>query len=650
MSKRGKLVGLVLAVALLGALAFTLLRSSDVLTFGSDAGVEGGFDESEVAGLAANAAADGGLRRSGASAGGDAGLAFDPATWLPTASVSPDPSSPHGSLTGRVVSSGTGEGIAGAELVFEHDGATASVRSGSGGAFALSASGEGRHVLAIASAEGFLPFAPEWGHSPIAFTARAHQRIDGITIHLVPAVEYVVDVVARGDTGDDSPVEGASVRLAGAGTGERAMAPVRARYTTDAEGRVRVEAWDRALIEAAHEDHGRGRAIVTQRAQHAHRVRIRLVPTNGGSSPDESIGGLVLDARGAAVEGAVVRASLQRRGLHPSGRAVSGPDGRFEIPGLDRGPHALRAAHPEHPDVVVGRIQAGRADVELRFPDGLAIEGRVVDQEGQPIPAFNIAVRRARGPLVRQTVAMTSGYDPDGRFRVGGLGEGDFDLVATSRGYPPSAPVAVTLGGTASPSVTLTLSRGGRIEGVVRSATDDQPIAGARVSLEGRLGRGASASPVLASSVSGEDGSYALDGIGDSLRSVRVTAEGHHARILSGFTVAPGATRRMDIELTPLEEGEEPRTELAGIGAVLSARGEILVIRRVVAGGGAQEAGLQPGDAILAIDGTPVTALGFGGSIDRIRGPEGRTVVLSVRRRGQETAADVAVTRRRVRT
>lgn len=83
MSKRGKLVGLALAVALLGALALTLLRSSDVLTFGSDASTEGGFGESEVAGLAANAAADGGLRRSGASAGGDAGLAFDPATWLP---------------------------------------------------------------------------------------------------------------------------------------------------------------------------------------------------------------------------------------------------------------------------------------------------------------------------------------------------------------------------------------------------------------------------------------------------------------------------------------------------------------------------------------------------------------------------------------
>ena len=68
----------------------------------------------------------------------------------------------------------------------------------------------------------------------------------------------------------------------------------------------------------------------------------------------------------------------------------------------------------------------------------------------------------------------------------------------------------------------------------------------------------------------------------------------------------------------------------------------------MIAGGGAAEVGLGPGDAVVAVDGTPVLELGFAGTIERIRGPEGTWVRLVVRREGSEDAA-LAVPRRRVR-
>ena len=57
--------------------------------------------------------------------------------------------------------------------------------------------------------------------------------------------------------------------------------------------------------------------------------------------------------------------------------------------------------------------------------------------------------------------------------------------------------------------------------------------------------------------------------------------------------------------------------------------------------------GLARGDLILAVDGVPVTALGFGGAIDAIRGTEGTWVLLRIRR--DPSTFEVRVGRRIVR-
>ncbi len=604
----------------------------------------GGHGAPDVMG-GGGAGADAGVEGAEAAGGpqdGGWGAAAPMGVWLPTATVTEDPASPDGSLTGRVISQADGVAIAGAELVFIHEGTSTSVTSGPDGTFALRVSEPGRYVLSVASAEGYLPFAPEWGHSAVAFEASPTRRVDGAEIHLAPLLEQVVEVV-RGE----APVAGATIRVLGADAGERTMAPIEGTFTTDAEGRATVGAWGGATIEATHPEHGFGRARIGWRASEQP-IRVGLADRPEDATATESIAGVVVDARGAPLEGVVVQAFYRGRGPRPPGQASSGPDGRFAIEGLDSGPHYLAATHPSRPTARLPNVMTGRADVRIEMAAGLAITGRVIDEAGAPVPAFTVIARVARGALVRHNVNSASSYDPGGRFEIGGLTEGTYEVVATSRGFPPSEPVSVTVGPHGAPPVTVTLRRGGRIEGVITS--DGEPLAGATISLEGRLGSGTTAVPLLAHAVSGADGRYVLEGVGETLSSVRVSAEGHHHRILGGLTLAPGATRTVDVDLTPLEEGEEPRTELAGIGVVMMPRGDALMVGRVVEGGGAAAAGLARGDLVLAVDGQPVTDLGFGGAIDRIRGVEGTRVILRIQRQGQGEAVDVAITRQRVRT
>jgi len=648
MSKRNRLIvagGLAaLLLVIVGLLAFSggapLSAMLEAFTGGRASGprVLGG----------GGASADAGVDSEGLAAGPfDGGYGAGPpmGVWLPTATVSEDPGSPHGALAGRVLSSRDGRAIAGAELVFLHEGSSSSVSTQADGTFSLAVSEPGNYVLAIASAEGFLPFAPEWGHSPIAFQARPTQRVDGAVVHLQPLAEREVEVVDS----EANPVAGANLELIGADSGERTMAPLQASYTTDAEGRATVQAWPGAIVEATHAEHGEGRARLPYRRVSDDPVRIELGEGAPDDTSDESLGGLVVDPRGAPIEGVQVTAYRQQRGLHPSSQGSTDAEGRFEIHGLDRGAHMLQATHPAHPRANA-RAQTGSFDARITMTGGATLTGQVLDQSGEPVPAFTVIAQVARGALVRRRVASVSSYDTDGRFELTGLSEGDLELVATSRGFPPSDPVPVSVSGGGSVPVTITLRQGGRIAGVVRSSLDQAPIQGATISLERRLGSGSSAVPLLARSVSAADGSYSLEGIADTLSSVRVHAEGHHSRILAGLAVQPGETESLDVELTPVEEGEESRTELAGIGVVLFPRGDSLMIRRVVEGGGAHEAGMVQGDLVLAVDGTPVTTLGFGGSIDRIRGQEGSTVTLSVRRHGAEEASNIVITRRRVRT
>ena len=97
-----------------------------------------------------------------------------------------------------------------------------------------------------------------------------------------------------------------------------------------------------------------------------------------------------------------------------------------------------------------------------------------------------------------------------------------------------------------------------------------------------------------------------------------------------GQTLGP-----ITIALTQLAEGEQPSVELVGIGTALSADGDALRVDRVIAGSGAEAAGIVVGDHVTAIDGIPVAPLGVEGAVAKIRGAAGTTVTITLRRGDQ---------------
>jgi carboxyl-terminal processing protease len=73
-----------------------------------------------------------------------------------------------------------------------------------------------------------------------------------------------------------------------------------------------------------------------------------------------------------------------------------------------------------------------------------------------------------------------------------------------------------------------------------------------------------------------------------------------------------------------------------GIGAELSKEGSFIIIVAPIKGAPAETAGLQPQDIITAIDGESATDISVTEAVNRIRGPKGETVTLTIIRNGEQ--------------
>lgn len=82
-----------------------------------------------------------------------------------------------------------------------------------------------------------------------------------------------------------------------------------------------------------------------------------------------------------------------------------------------------------------------------------------------------------------------------------------------------------------------------------------------------------------------------------------------------------------------------------GIGAEIGIRKEILTIIAPLAGTPADKAGLKSGDKIYAINGEATVGMSIDEAVNKIRGPKGTDVTLSISREGNGVAKDVVITR-----
>ena len=105
--------------------------------------------------------------------------------------------------------------------------------------------------------------------------------------------------------------------------------------------------------------------------------------------------------------------------------------------------------------------------------------------------------------------------------------------------------------------------------------------------------------------------------------------------------------------LTPSERAEsdaELHGSFDGIGVQIDVQDGRVRVVAPLDGSPAQQAGLAPGDLLLAVDGRPVTAQSLQDVVGQVRGPRGTTVVLTVQRAGRADPFDVSVTRGEIRT
>ncbi len=584
----------------------------------------------------------------GPAAGAPGDLPPPPA--LPVRLVAPLPPADDrpASFEGRVVSSATGSGIAGAELTFSRAGAAASTRAGPDGAFTFAPPVTGRWLLAAASAAGFLPFAPEWGHSPVQLEARPGQHVRGLEVHLAPAVELTGEVVDP----EGRPVAGATVRLLGTAS-EAALLPVADRFESGPDGRFTFAAPEGTVLEATRPGFLPGRAELGPLERVNRKVVIELGGRHAAPLPAAAISGeVVLGPEGAPAEGALVSAT--REGPRPAAdvpaaQAVTGADGHFTLGDLSPGRYRVAARAEGRAPATRRAVPAGAAGLRLELTAGSRLRGCVrAASSGAPVAPFTVLVFERRSALGRVAQRSLSVVEPGGCYALDDLSPGPAAVVFSAPGYAPSEEARVELpppGGEAV--VDGRLEAGGRLTGRVLDDATGAPLGGASISVEGWLASAASTFPVLAGGESDGGGRFALAGLPRRF-SIHVAAAGHHARIVGGLEAGPGEARGpIEVRLRAVEPGETPRTELAGVGLQLTPDGEVLAVTGLVAGGGAALAGLQVGDRVVAVDGRPVSELGMVGAVDAIRGAEGTTVRLTVRRDG--VTRDVDVARRLIR-
>jgi hypothetical protein len=562
----------------------------------------------------------------------------------PQAAAAPTPGPPR--FDGRVVAADTGEPVPDADLTFSRAGAAASARTGPDGAFRFEPPAEGRWLLAAVTARGFFPFAPEWGHSPVQLDARAGRAVRGIEIHLVRALSLEGRVVDE----DGAAVEGAAIRLLGA-VREATLVSIPDAFTSGPDGRFTFEAPEGTVVEARRAGYLPGRAEVNVLALLERRVTVRLGPAHAPLGEALPVSGRVVARDGGPLPGALVVAVEERRfgdeGV-PAAQAAAGEGGTFVLPALDPGRYRITARHEGRAPASVRRVQPGTRDLVLELAPGGRLRGCVRSAaSGAPVAPFSVLVFERKSALRLDPQRSLSVVDPSGCYALDDLVPGPAAVVFSAPGHAPTRELPVELPAEGEAVLDAALEAGGTVDGIVLDDATGAPLEGARVGVEGAFEAAASTFPVLSEAITDAAGRFTLAGLPRRF-SFQVAARGHHGRVVGGVEVPPGARAGpMEVRLRPVAPGDEPRVELAGVGIVIAARGEALRIAQVAPGGGAAEAGLGRGDDILAVDGRPVTELGFGGTVDAIRGPEGSVVTLTVKR--GDATFDVRVPRRLVR-
>jgi len=307
--------------------------------------------------------------------------------------------------------------------------------------------------------------------------------------------------------------------------------------------------------------------------------------------------GRVVDARGAALAGAVVRVTNQAFDSRSAGpkrfrlaaflperhSTRTDADGRFQLGGLWEGHVSLLVDHAAHRPQQVERaaLQAGRTTSlpDIRLEDGLLLSGVVVDSRGAPVSDARVAASGWRlrhyglGCMVGDfregddtlPTELLAAYeegarvvrtDATGAFTIDGLAASDVQLFVEAEGLaptvlrdlvPPLADVRVVM-----PELAELLIR-------VVDQVGGEPLPGARLrahrcqQIHAPHGSIACESDVLLEPETLEDdpGSFRVRGAGPVRTHIVAAVPGFVPTAVDVLGLEPGAHERVDVVVQP---------------------------------------------------------------------------------------------------
>ncbi len=233
---------------------------------------------------------------------------------------------------------------------------------------------------------------------------------------------------------------------------------------------------------------GQGEHPVVVTAHGCALVRRRLPPSialdheeNFELDPGYTVRGRAIDEAGNPVAGALVSSRFGGCWLHVSlRRCVTDADGRYALPGhsWDEEPPELEISHPDYADDEKEDLHLPTAgndlDLDLVLTRGFAVEGVVLDPDGEPVPLAQVV------PYFHERAAVRT--DAAGRFRIGKIPRGmQGVLMVVPYTFAPAYQVFRPGKGADVPQLTLRVEKGWRATGRVVDS-DGKPVVGASVS------------------------------------------------------------------------------------------------------------------------------------------------------------------------
>lgn len=508
-------------------------------------------------------------------------------------------------VAGRVVDS-RGIPVAGARVLAEdadalvplNDGARDAVTTDGRGAWRIAALAPGTYRFTARSA-GHPP-----GSSPPARIALGAAP-DDVTITLPAGAR----LAGRVEQADGTPAPLATVRVV---VDEGSWGQALARQTSaDAEGRFTFEGLPRKRLSAVAMSGGATSLTRTfdLGATGDHTNAVLALDVDG------VIAGVVQDNAGRPVPEAVVLAELaapmsRTRGeatLRGNLSALADEQGRFELRGAPPGKIALRAAWPgASPRQRTTRLRppviamVGARDVVLELPRDASVRGTVQRSDGTRPTTFLVTLGGAAGFGGR-----------DGELSISNIPPGTHTLRISGPDFATRTLEGIELApGEQRDLGPITVVAGRTVSGRVLRA-DGAPAPGVTV-VATRQSSGVVVGPAgalvsdLKQTTSGDDGSYALEGLTPA--ALAVGAEDALQGRSSFLTVPAGAQDQViDLKLEPVgalrgtvKRGGEP---VAGAAVVMSAKGAPSGGSGVTTGtdGGYQFSALIPGSYTLTV-------------------------------------------------